>query len=95
MTIQDKKGRGTLSSSDEPSRPLYEVDYHIHIEENKEPPTSAVEVRSIKWADVKLRGQIQDGKYVLTDQDGQQHLITCTNSGHGWAYHGLFVSTAN
>jgi hypothetical protein len=47
---EDKKGRGTLSKPVEPLKPLFEVDYHIHIEENDEPPVRpGVEVRSIKW----------------------------------------------
>jgi hypothetical protein len=90
---QDKKGRGTLSSPDEPFKPLFEVEYHIHIEENKEPPRTGVEVRSIKWADVKSPSQIQNGKYVLTDQDGGRHQLTCTLFGHGWSYDGPFVPT--
>lgn len=91
MPAVDKKGRGTLSSPDDPFKPLFEVDYHIHIEENDEPPVRpGVEVRAIKWAEAKPGRDIPNGKYVLTDEEGCRHLLTCTHSGQGWSYEGSF-----
>lgn len=91
--LKDKEGRGTLSSPLEPSKPLLEVDYRIHIQESDQPPTGpGVEVRSLKWVEIKAGRPIPNGKYVLTDEDGERHLVNCTHSGQGWAYEKPFTS---
>jgi hypothetical protein len=93
--IEDKKGRGTLSSPTNPSLPLFEADYHLHIEQADEPPNRpGVEVTAIKWVNLEPGRRIPNGDYVLTDADGNQHLVHCEHLGNGWAYGGPFVPVA-
>lgn len=86
---EDKTGRGTISTLAEPHKSLFEVIYQIHIEENDEPPVRpGVEVRAIKWVDIKAAGPqtkaLRKGDYVLTEQGGSQHHIQFDNGG--WSY---------
>jgi hypothetical protein len=86
---KNEKARGVLSTPAEPHKSLSEVEYYIYIEESDTPPVGpGVEVRSIKWVDIRLPAGPQTkalpkGEYVLTDQDGGQHLVRLDT---GWDY---------
>jgi hypothetical protein len=82
--IEDKKGRGTLSG------PRFEVVYHLHREHEQPPNRPGVYTVEIAWVDVKPAHPIPNGTYVLTESDGTQHLVECSNNGGGWSYQGPF-----